>query len=531
MKQEARKNPYTIEQEARKQEKEFSAIVNYMFASGKAEAEKAEQEKEYCAASLRLLIGKEAKKEAEAKAAKAEAAFSKAIAKYEEAQAEAQAASIEKAIAKYASRKSKSASTEKQIEAYASRKEAEAEAEEAEAKAEAAFASMKKSLAEYKAAYEEAEKMFRAEKEAFYGFLFASVFASRNETEAQAIAKARSAKAFFTKAEAKAEAEKAARKEAEAKAASSVLAMIEAQEAEAEKAKAEQEAEAEEEAHFAYNSEAEKMLFAAIAKAEAQADYEAKKRIEAEKGKANYIRISDIASILEGKAAKDFSALSEAELLKCLQAFFNLYKHIFLKGNTKKAEAEAARSAKEAACNAEEAQAVLEAENVKLYHYKENVSVFDRFCIEYEQEIKNTCVLCMLEKYAKREISLHAAFACAMKNAFGKVFDFAFSQSKFSAIAYNEMIACGRDISDIEAEEKYSLIELQAAIENCIAEYAKQGKKQEKAASRLHDVYIFYGLLQETQEAIAKMLHCKQEAIARDIKTLRNICGSILANR
>jgi hypothetical protein len=221
-----------------------------------------------------------------------------------------------------------------------------------------------------------------------------------------------------------------------------------------------------------------------------------------------------------------------------LQYFYNFYAHNFTRGNLKKKEVQAAKEAQEAYKKAIaegkpecETSALYDKCFAKIHNYKENVSVFLRFAIEYEQDIKNHCVLRLLEKYVNTDISLFAAFAASMKNAFGRIFDFAFSQSKFSAIAYNEIIECGKDISDIEAEEKLSLIELQAAIENCLEEYAKSGKRQAQAASRLHDVYLFYGMIGSTQEEIASMLNTSREQIKRDIHTLRILCENIIASK
>lgn len=489
------------------------------------------------------------KQEAEAEAKEATRTFEAAKAAYVQAMQEAEAARIEKACAKYASRKA--ASIDNAITSYAEAQKRKQEAQEAQEKQEAARKEAKAAYASYISAYAEAQEAEEAEKHAFYAFAFAAL----KEAEAMQADCAREKAAFanaimheaqeaYAQAVQAEEAEKqeAARKQEaqkrkEAKAAREAEKAVKAQE-EAEAARKEAEAQAEAEAQekrqkYLIRTEEEAAKAKAEADAEAQEAYARSKKAQ-EKAEAEYLRYADIVRILEGKSGKDFGTLSEADLLNCLQYFFRFYAHNFTKGRIKKAEADAARSAIEAAKDAS-GNITLEADAafVNIEHCKQNVDAFMRFCKEYEHDIKNHCVMRIMEKYNKADISLFAAFAASMCNAFGRQFDFAFHNSKYSAIAYENMIECNALAEealriDRKAASELRYSELQIAILQRIKEYAAKGKKQEACASRLRKVLFLCGYRQFTQEEAASLLKCKREVIARDILNLRNMCADIL---
>ena len=526
-------------QEAKKQE---AAILRRMQAGTEFKAA--------CGTAQKFRIAQMRKQEAEAEAKEAARTFEAAKAAYVQAMQEAEAARIEKACAKYASRKA--ASIDNAIVAYAEAQKRKQEAQEAQEKQEAARKEAKAAYASYIAAYAQAVKAEEAEKHAYYAFAFAAL----KEAEAMQADCAREKAAFANaimhdtqeayaqavKAE-EAEKQEAARKQEaqkrkEAKAAREAAKAVKAQE-EAEAARKEAEAQAEAEAQekrqkYLIRTEAEAEAAKAQAEAEAQEAYARSKKAQ-EKAEADHMRYADIVRILEGKSGKDFGTLSEADLLSCLQYFFRFYAHNFTKGRIKKAEADAARSAIEAAKDAS-GNIMIEADAafVNIEHCKQNVDAFLRFCRECEHDIKNHCVMRIMEKYNKADISLFAAFAASMCNAMGRQFDFAFHNSKYSAIAYDNMIECNALAEealriDRKAASELRYSELQIAILMRIKEYAAKGKKQEACASRLRKVLFLCGYRQFTQEEAASLLKCKREVIARDILNLRNMCADILA--
>ena len=517
-------------QEAKKQE---ANILRRMQAGTEFEAA--------CGTVQNFCVAQMRKQEAQAEAKEAARTFEAAKAAYVEAMQEAEAARIEKACAKYASRKA--ASIDNAIASYAEAQKRKQEAQEAQEEAEAARKEAKAAYASYIAAYAEAQEAEEAEKHAYYAFAFAALKEAEGKAAfANVIMKeAQEAYAQAVKAE-EAEKQEAARKQEaqkrkEAKAAREAAKAVKAQE-EAEAARKEAEAQAEAEAQekrqkYLIRTEAEAEAAKAQAEAEAQEAYARSKKAQ-EKAEADYVRYADIVRILEGKSGKDFCTLSEADLLSCLQYFFRFYAHNFTKGRIKKAEADAARSAIEAAKDAE-GNIIIEADAafVNIEHCKQNVDAFIRFCKEYEHDIKNHCVVRILEKYNKADISLFAAFAASMCNAFGRTFDFAFHNSKYSAIAYDNMIECNALAEealriDRKAASELRYSELQIAILMRIKEYAAKGQKQEACASRLRKVLFLCGYRQFTQEKAASFLKCKREVIARDILNLRSMCADIL---